>query len=62
MKERLIERADKARHGGRLRAYTAIERQGRGPMSPFFENVFRRARSRRTQVKLGQYLAIERRS
>lgn len=62
MQRHVIDRAKKTRRGARLKAYTGIERRASGPLSPFFENVFRRARTRDARERVTQFLAIDRRN
>lgn len=62
MKRSIIDHAHRTRKGARLQRYAALERRPEGKLSPFFENVFRRARTRDAQAQLTQFLAIARRS
>jgi hypothetical protein len=61
MQRHITDRAPKTRGGARLKAYAGIDRRDARPLPPFFENVFRRARTRRAQARVTQFVAIERR-
>ena len=61
MRRSIIDHANPIRSGARLPRFAAMDRRPDGRLTPFFENVFRRARTRHTHAKLTQYLAIARR-
>lgn len=61
MRRSIIDHAHKTKRGARLPRFAALERRPDGQLTPFFENVFRRARTRDAQAKLTQYVAIARR-
>lgn len=60
MRRLLLDHPKAGRQGKRLPRYAAVERRQGERLSPLFENVFRRARTRDTQAKLTKYLTIER--
>ncbi|MDJ1008545.1 MAG: hypothetical protein QNJ13_12045 [Paracoccaceae bacterium] len=62
MRRSIIDHTHRSRRGARLPRFAAMDRRPEGGLTPLFENLFRRARTRDAKAKLTHYLAIARKT